>query len=74
MKHQYILAEFLSPSESRHITVLPTYQAPAGSSSIPLPSGCLDGHFVCWCSPWRVSRTNPELQPLLRLLGRPTRS
>lgn len=71
MKHRYILAEFRSPSASKHLTVLPSYQAPYSlEESRILPSGCLDGHYVCWCSPHPVSTLTPGLQPLLRLLGK----
>lgn len=70
MKQQYILAEFRSPSASKWITILPSYQAPASRFGADLPSGCLEGHYVCWCSPRPVSILTPELQPLLRLLGK----
>lgn len=71
MKPRYILAEFRSPSASNHITVAPTYQAPTSSEfASSLPGGCMDGHYVCWCSPRPVTAVSPELQPLLRLLGR----
>lgn len=71
MKKRYILAEFRASSASKHITVLPSYQAPSSlEESRILPSGCLDGHYVCWCSPRPVSILTPELQPLLRLLGK----
>lgn len=75
MKQRYILAEFRSPSASNLITVAPTYQAPTSSELISsLPSGCLDGHYVCWCSPYPVTAASPELQPLLLLLDRRKRS